>query len=101
MARLQKIVGDRIAELDISQAEAARRSGLERTFIRDIVNGRKETVRGSNLSKLAEGLGIPVEELLNPNELTHTGAQVATIYLTTDSLALRFPHKGESCPKLI
>lgn len=72
MDRVRRIISARVAELDISQAEAARRCGLERTFIRDILNGRKDAIRGSNLAKMSQGLGIPLGSLIAIEDLPHT-----------------------------
>jgi SOS-response transcriptional repressor LexA len=46
----------RLAELDINPFEAARRSGLERSFINDVLIGKKLTVREAGLAKLGLGL---------------------------------------------
>lgn len=46
----------RLNQLDINPFEAARRSGLERSFVNDVLIGRKLTVREAGLTKLAMGL---------------------------------------------
>lgn len=53
----QSAVAERLSQLDINAFEAARRGGLERNFVKDIVDGRKRSVRGDNLAKLAKALG--------------------------------------------
>lgn len=53
---LKIVVEDRLRVLDLGPIEAATAAGLERTFIRDIVEGRKETIRQSSLAKLAAAL---------------------------------------------
>lgn len=55
----------RLRELDINPYEAARRGGLERNFVKDILDDRKRTVRGDNLTKLARGLDCTTAELLS------------------------------------
>lgn len=62
-------VADRLAELGRNPFEAARLGGLERSFIVDILTGKKKSVRGQNLSKLAKALDTTVEFLL----AEHTG----------------------------
>lgn len=46
----------RLNQLDINPFEAARRAGLERSFINDVLIGRKISVREAGLTKLALGL---------------------------------------------
>ena len=53
---LQKVVTDRLAEIGIGHIQAAQSAGMEKTFIRDIVEGRKESVRQSSIAKLAAAL---------------------------------------------
>ncbi|WP_081718716.1 helix-turn-helix domain-containing protein [Lutibaculum baratangense] len=55
-ADLGKRILVRINALGISQAEAARRSGLRPTWINDLLAGRKTGVRAENLRKIARGL---------------------------------------------
>lgn len=53
---LQQTVVARLKELDRNPFEAARRGGLERSFVNDIPIGRKRSVRSENLERLARGL---------------------------------------------
>ncbi|MDR1827979.1 MAG: hypothetical protein LBR29_06585 [Methylobacteriaceae bacterium] len=53
---LRDLVEQRLRELRRNPFQAARIAGLERGFVNDILIGRKRSVRGSNLSKLAIGL---------------------------------------------
>jgi hypothetical protein len=53
---LQRVVMDRLRELNRNPFEAARVGGLERSFVNDILIGRKRTVRGKNLDRLARAL---------------------------------------------
>jgi hypothetical protein len=46
----------RLRELNRNPFEAARLGGLERSFVNDILIGRKRTVRGENLGRLARAL---------------------------------------------
>lgn len=56
---LKRRVQQRLGDLGINPFEAARRGGLERNFINDILNEKKVSVRGDNLAKLARGLSCP------------------------------------------
>lgn len=56
MVSFRDRVEQRIKDLDTNPFEAARAGGLERNFINDIVSGRKVSVRGENLRKVAIGL---------------------------------------------
>lgn len=64
MSRLQELVSNRLQELGLGAVEAAVRGGLERTFIRDIVAGKKTSIRGASIGKLAAALEIPETALL-------------------------------------
>lgn len=61
---LQKIVAKRLEELGLGSVEAATRAGLERTYIRDIVQGKKLSVRTDKIELLARALE------LNPADLS-------------------------------
>lgn len=61
---LKANVERRLEELDINPYEAARRGGLERNFVQDILHERKRTVRGDNLDKLAKGLSCDPADLI-------------------------------------
>ncbi|NDV87994.1 repressor protein C [Aurantimonas aggregata] len=58
---LKANVEQRLRELGRTPAEATRRGGLERTFIHDILSGRKKSVRGPNVERLARGLDATLE----------------------------------------
>jgi hypothetical protein len=53
---LQRIVMERLKELDRNPFEAARLGGLDRSFVNDVLIGRKRSVRGENLERLARAL---------------------------------------------
>jgi hypothetical protein len=53
---LQRAVMARLKELKRNPFEAARLGGLERSFVNDILIGRKRSVRGENLERLARAL---------------------------------------------
>lgn len=53
---LQRVVMERLRELDRNPFEAARLGGLDRSFVNDILIGRKRSVRGDNLERLARAL---------------------------------------------
>lgn len=54
----------RIAELHTNSAEVARKAGLERTFVHDLISGRKKTVTAEALISLALALNCLPEELV-------------------------------------
>ena len=62
---LRTLISRRLAELDISPFEAARRGGLERCFVNDILVGKKRSVRGDNIGKLAAALETDPVSLLD------------------------------------
>lgn len=53
---MKERVAERLSALAMSAAEASRRAGLERSFVRDLLNGKKVGVRGLNLQNLATAL---------------------------------------------
>jgi len=61
---LKANVESRLEELGINPYEAARRGGLERNFVQDILHERKRTVRGDNLNKLAKALACEPADLI-------------------------------------
>lgn len=63
MSDLKEIVRSRLAELGINPFEAARRGGLERGFINDILQDKKRSVKGNNILRLATALDIPADAL--------------------------------------
>lgn len=65
MATLKTVVSKRLAQIGKNAFEAARDGGLERNFVNDIVNGKKQSVRGDNLAKLAKGLDATPAEVLS------------------------------------
>lgn len=56
MSSLKEIVKRRLEETGQNPFEAARRGNLERVFVSDIITGKKQSVRGANLEKLAKAL---------------------------------------------
>lgn len=64
MNKLQKFVFDRLQELELGAVEAATSVGIERTFVRDIVEDKKKSVRTDKLDHLAKALRLPVERVM-------------------------------------
>ena len=62
---LQRAVTARLKELKRNPFEAARVGGLERSFVNDILIGRKRSVRGENLERLARALDWDSRVLLD------------------------------------
>jgi transcriptional regulator with XRE-family HTH domain len=60
---LRERIQRRLEELGINPFEAARRGGLERGFVNDILIGRKQSARGPNLAKLAAALDVDLAYL--------------------------------------
>lgn len=56
MASLKEIVALRLKQLKVGAVEAATGAGIERTFIRDIVEGKKKSVRADKMEALARAL---------------------------------------------
>lgn len=60
---LQKIVSRRLVELGLGPVEAATKGGLERTYIRDLVEGKKLSVRTDKIESLARALQLDPADL--------------------------------------
>ncbi|PWL17047.1 hypothetical protein DKP76_13500 [Falsochrobactrum shanghaiense] len=63
MMELKEIVQTRLKQLGLGPVEAATAAGLERTYIRDIVEGKKKSVRTDKLQALADALKIDAAAL--------------------------------------
>ena len=61
-------------ELDLNPFEAARKGGLERSFINDLLIERRKSVRGDNIFKLANAL-----EWEMPETMRHLGVIPANV----------------------
>ena len=61
---LARSVQARLNRLGRNPFEAARKGGLERSFINDILIGRKKSVRGDNIGRLATALDWTVADLM-------------------------------------
>ena len=61
---LARSVQARLNQLGRNPFEAARKGGLERSFINDILIGRKKSVRGDNIGRLATALDWTVADLM-------------------------------------
>ena len=57
-------IEQRLGALGLSANAASEAAGLERTYIRNIMNGKSRGPRGENAMRLAKALGCPVEWLL-------------------------------------
>jgi|GEM_PF-3406391 len=63
MANLKEIVEIRLEQLGLGAVEAATAAGIERTYIRDIVERKKKSVRADKLAALASALKIDAAAL--------------------------------------
>jgi phage repressor protein C with HTH and peptisase S24 domain len=62
---LRARVEARLLELDRSPITAANIGGLERSYIRDFVSGKKRSIKASAYSQVAAGLDWTLDDLLN------------------------------------
>jgi hypothetical protein len=61
---LARSVQARLNQLGRNPFEAARKGGLERSFVNDILIGRKKSVRGDNIGRLATALDWTVADMM-------------------------------------
>ncbi|MEM6381114.1 MAG: S24 family peptidase [Pseudomonadota bacterium] len=64
----QSRVKERLRELNINEYDAAQRMGKSRTFVYDIVTGKKTSVQGENLVHLARALNVSANWLLGASD---------------------------------
>lgn len=58
---LTTLVQERLDALEANAFQLAERNGLQRTFVADLLSGRKNTVRGDNILALARALEVEPE----------------------------------------
>ncbi|RUV84336.1 hypothetical protein EOA60_04540 [Mesorhizobium sp. M1A.F.Ca.IN.020.06.1.1] len=68
---LRQVVASRLNELGINPFEAARRGDLERSFVNDILIGKKHSVRTDKIGSLARALQIDPAELILSQSTPH------------------------------
>ncbi len=61
-------VVERLTELGLTQRQLAEQSGLSEGEISRIVSAERKNPGGATLVKLARGLGVTVDTLLNPQD---------------------------------
>lgn len=71
-------VANRMKELGISALDVARRGRLEKTFVSDLLEGRKAAIRDRNLGRLAMALETDPEELTVPTPASEVLASPAS-----------------------
>lgn len=64
MNKLQEIATERLKELGLGPVEAAVKAGIERTFVRDLVDGKKSTVTLKKIPDLARALQLDADALI-------------------------------------
>ena len=65
MPTLADRVRQRMDTLGINMTAATKRGGLERTFVADLLSGKKQTINAANAAKLAKALECSVDWLLH------------------------------------
>lgn len=81
MTNLRDIAINRLKELNLGPIEAAVRAGMERTFIRDLVEGKKASVTLKKIPDLAAALELEADALMRG-----------------EAIPLQAPHEGEANP---
>lgn len=89
---LRNLIEARLRLTGRNPHQAARMGGLERSFVRDLLSGKKETVRGDNVRRLAIALDVDEREIMSamgddtPN-LEGNGAPAVSSAIETDSVS--------------
>lgn len=87
MIKLKEIVENRLKELELGPVEAAVQGGLERTFIRDIVEEKKKSVRSDKLPLLADALKLDAQAL-SRNEAVPINPSLVNVSVDTPNAIL-------------
>lgn len=90
MNKLQTIVSDRVAELDLKPVTAALEVGLDRNFIRDLIRGKKATIRAESVDQLARALRLDAAALAR-QEMVRLDADVEPAEAKTPVPNASFP----------
>ena len=77
LTKLQILIRTRLKELGINPTEAARRVGAQRTFVADVLAGRKRTIRADRQSLMAAALELDVADIASAMDTNPTSAVVA------------------------
>ncbi len=97
-------VRERLSALGITAFEAARRVGAERTFLNDLLVGKKDTIRPAAIPKVAEVLGCDADYLVGAQATPRkpTGLASGTMPLAgiCEAGAWRAPETGEAMTSL-
>jgi hypothetical protein len=89
---LKQRIRERLEALDLNAFEAARTGGLERSFINDILSGRKSNIHTRNYIKLATVLRCTPEYLRG--EIDFPGEAEKPEEFSTETLAFGLPISG-------
>ncbi|SFM00069.1 Phage repressor protein C, contains Cro/C1-type HTH and peptisase s24 domains [Bradyrhizobium sp. NFR13] len=93
-AELTERIRARLQELGRSPITAAVTGGLERSYLRDLLNGRKKTVKRDAHPGIAKGLDWTEEELRNevagpsPQLIRPSGPEISNVQVTENAPAL-------------
>ncbi len=75
MSKIGKFVEKRLSELNKRPVTAALEAGLERSYLRDLIVGKKQTIRADMIEKVAEAIGATSQQLLDLQDRDMTGAR--------------------------
>ena len=64
MSEIGKYVEERLLALNKRPITAATEAGLERSYLRDLIVGKKQTIRADMIEKVAEAIGATPQELI-------------------------------------
>ncbi len=90
MSKLQEIAIERLKELGLGPVEAAVKAGIERTFVRDLVDGKKSTVTLKKIPDLAKALQLDADALVR-GEVVPSDDPDETVAPTTTKPNASFP----------
>src|SRR5579864_5477959 len=81
---IRQLVFQRLATLGISQAEAARRAGVNTQFINDLMTGKKANIRPESAFQIALAIQVPPIQVLRALGLV--GETHPMLYTDSDRL---------------
>lgn len=68
---IAKAIRDRAEELNVSQADLCRATGMSRAYMSQLFSGKIPDPKASNVYKIAHALGLSVDDLLERSHVEY------------------------------
>jgi phosphopantothenoylcysteine decarboxylase / phosphopantothenate---cysteine ligase len=95
MSRIAEFVKERLAALDKRPITAALDAGLERSYLRDLIVGKKQTIRGDMIEKVAQAIGTTPDILIELQTEEKSGGAAEAAGMKAPAPVSRSPVSGK------